>query len=302
MPLFIIIILGKFFKTIGLYDDCFIENANRFLFNILLPALVFNSIYIGDYRKNFDLKLVVFILILLVATAMVSWIIVPYFERDNSKKGVIIQSLFRNNYVLIGIPLCKNLYGETYLGIATMVLAFYIPVMNLLAAIVLSYYSGKNNMSVVSYLLDVAKNPFVISTLSAVFLSTFSIKFPYVIEVVIKDISVVANPLALLVLGGSLDLPIMFKYMKRIISISVIKLIILPAIILLISICFGMRGIDLVIILSVFGSSTGIASHSMALQMKSDHILAGALVTSTILLSSVTLFFFVLLLRSHGFI
>lgn len=285
-----------------MYDDCFIENANRFLFNILLPALVFNSIYIGDYRKNFDLKLVVFILILLVATAMVSWIIVPYFERDNSKKGVIIQSLFRNNYVLIGIPLCKNLYGETYLGIATMVLAFYIPVMNLLAAIVLSYYSGKNNMSVVSYLLDVAKNPFVISTLSAVFLSTFSIKFPYVIEVVIKDISVVANPLALLVLGGSLDLPIMFKYMKRIISISVIKLIILPAIILLISICFGMRGIDLVIILSVFGSSTGIASHSMALQMKSDHILAGALVTSTILLSSVTLFFFVLLLRSHGFI
>lgn len=286
----------------GLYDDYFIEKANKFLFNILLPALVFKSIYKGDYRKDFDLRLIAYILISLFAIAMISWIIVPRLEKDNSKKGVIIQSLFRNNYVLIGIPLCKNLYGDTYIGIVTMVLAFYVPVMNLLAAVVLSYYSGEKERSAASYFVDVIKNPFVIGTLSAVFLSMFSIRFPYIIEAAIEDISVIANPLALLVLGGSLDFSVMFKYMKKIIGISFIKLIFLPGIILLISICLGMRGIDLAIILSVFGSSTGIASHSMALQMKSDHILAGALVTSTILLSSVTLFFFVLLLRSHGFI
>ena len=104
MPLFLFIVLGKILKNLKVYDDQFVDSANKLLFNVLLPVLVFRSIYVNDYHKEFDLKLVLFNLAMLLAAAVVSWIVVPFFEKDNRRRGVIIQSLFRNNYVLIGIP------------------------------------------------------------------------------------------------------------------------------------------------------------------------------------------------------
>lgn len=298
LPLFLLIVFGKLLKNLKVYDDLFVERTNKLLFSMLLPVLVFKSIYVSGYQKEFNLKLVLINMVMLIATALISWFIVPFFEKDNRRKGVIIQSLFRNNYVLIGIPLCRNLFGDEYLGIITMILAFYVPAMNLLAVIVLSYYSEQGSRSIGECLMDIIKNPFVISTSTAIIISTLQIKFPYAVEVVLDDTSTIANPLALLVLGGSLNFDSMNKYAKYIISISAIKLLVLPAVILIICIFLGMRGIELVIMLSMFGSSTGIASHSMALHMKSDHILAGVIVASTIVFSSITLFLFILTMKT----
>lgn len=297
-PLFLLVLLGRFFRVINIYDGQFIDGGYRFIFSILFPLSVFRGIYENDYYNIFNIELIWTVLIVLIVSAILSWLAVPLFEKDNNKKGVIIQSLFRNNCVLIGIPLGRNLFGEECVGIISMVLAFYIPVVNMLSVLTLSYYSKMQRKSIKALLFSIIKNPFIISALTAIVLSVMRIQIPYIIDRVLKDISAIATPLALIFLGGSIELGSAFKkYANYIVIINLVKLIILPAIILMVSLFYGMRDIELVIMLSIFGSSTGVASHSMAMQMGLDHELAGVIVASTIMFSSFTLFLFVWLLK-----
>ena len=41
IPIFLTLMLGLFFRKIGLFDDTFVSRLNKFVFNAALPALLF---------------------------------------------------------------------------------------------------------------------------------------------------------------------------------------------------------------------------------------------------------------------
>ena len=41
IPIFLTLLLGLFFRKIGLFDDAFVSRLNKFVFNAALPALLF---------------------------------------------------------------------------------------------------------------------------------------------------------------------------------------------------------------------------------------------------------------------
>ena len=44
IPIFLTLMLGLFFRKIGLFDDTFVSRLNKFVFNAALPALLFLDI------------------------------------------------------------------------------------------------------------------------------------------------------------------------------------------------------------------------------------------------------------------
>ena len=60
VPIFLLMILGLFFKKIGWIDDDFASKMNKFVFLVPLPVLVFEDLATVDFSKVWDFKFVLF--------------------------------------------------------------------------------------------------------------------------------------------------------------------------------------------------------------------------------------------------
>ena len=48
-PVMCLIIAGVVFKRVGLMSEAFVEGGSKLIYNISLPALLFNAIYTADF-------------------------------------------------------------------------------------------------------------------------------------------------------------------------------------------------------------------------------------------------------------
>ena len=60
VPIFLTLLLGYFFRRIGLFDETFVNRMNKFVFVIPLPVLLFQDIAKIDIYEAWDPKMVLF--------------------------------------------------------------------------------------------------------------------------------------------------------------------------------------------------------------------------------------------------
>lgn len=83
--------------------------------------------------------------------------------------------MYRGNFVLFGLAIADSLYGKESLGTVSLLTAIVIPTFNVIAVILLEYYSG-NEVNKIKLIKQVFKNPLIIATLTAI---VFSVKNKY---------------------------------------------------------------------------------------------------------------------------
>jgi len=174
-PMFLLMCLGAFFKKIKLFDDDFLVKANNFAFKALLPVLLFNNIYKSQISENVNIKLIIFAVGIVFVTLGILFIMVPKFVKDNRDRGVIIQGLFRSNFVLFGLPLCINIFGESGIGVVTTLIAIIVPLYNFLAVIVLDVYSSDES-DIKKTVVSIIENPLIIGSILGIIVSLLNIK------------------------------------------------------------------------------------------------------------------------------
>ncbi|MBU3190170.1 AEC family transporter [Clostridium bowmanii] len=305
LPLIIMMSLGWVLKYLKVCDENFFKTANKLTFKLFLPLMLFNNIYSGDIKSSFNIRLIVFVVASILITVILMTLIVPRLEKQNSNRGVLIQALFRSNYILFGVPVCMNLFGQADIGITSMLAVFVVPLYNFLSVVVLFIYANKGNsenMEIKKTAMDIVKNPLILACVIGIATASIGIKLPNVLEKTITDISKIATPFALIILGGDFGIKDAVKNIKYIVWVSVFKLIVIPGIIILSAILIGFRQVELGVLLSIFASPIAIASYIMAQNVKSNDELAGQLVATTTILSSFTIFFFILILKNFSFI
>ncbi|WP_326910904.1 AEC family transporter [Sedimentibacter sp. MB31-C6] len=296
LPLFLIMCLGTFLRKINIFNDSFLKTANKFAFKVLLPALLFNNIYNSEISKAVNLKLIIFAISIVIITIGALFIIIPKFEKDKRNIGVIIQGLFRSNIVLFGIPLCSNIFGESSVAVTSTLIGIIIPIYNFTAVIVLEMYS-KDKLDIKRITINILKNPLIIGSMLGIIATSINLKLPTSIEKTISDLAVMATPLALMVLGGEIEITKIGDNIKYIISVVLTKLIIIPVIIIIISLIFGFRGSDLGILFIFAASPIAVSSYTMAQQYNCNYELAGQLVFVSTIVSAITIFMFVYVLK-----
>lgn len=298
-PVFLIIALGFISKKIGIINENFVDVTSKFVFSVSLPALIFMQIAKMDLNKAINFKQISFIYIATIVTFILIWLLSIPFIKDGRDRSVFIQGAFRSNFAIVGFAIISNLFGQSALGKASIVLAFVLPLYNILAVIVLTVpLKQKEKFKVHLLLKEIILNPLILAVIIGIPFSYFTIKLPSVIIITGNYLSELALPLALIGIGGSLNLEQIKKASTLAFTSSAIKLILLPLVLTPIAYFIGFRGIDLAIMFVLFSCPTAIVSFIMAEAMGANSKLAGNIILISTLGSVFTIAIGVLLLKS----
>lgn len=301
-PVFLIIAVGYFSRKRNIINEAFVDVTSKFVFQISLPVFIFLKISELDLSQVFELKQIFYIYAGTFITYLLIWFASTPFIKDPKNKSAFIQGAFRGNYAIIGLALISNLFGNDALGKATLILAFLLPLYNVLAVIVLIIpkHSGKINYK--SILLEILLNPLILAVIIGLPFSYFKIKIPEMFLSTGTFLADLALPLALIGIGGSLNTENLKRASDLAFISSAIKIIAIPIVLTIGALLLGYKNDDLGIMFIVFACPTAIASFVMADAMGANSKLAGNIIMITTLGSVFTISLGILLLKSFSLI
>lgn len=301
LPLVIEIFIGFLLKIKGIIDTRTSKAMNKVVFKVLLPVMLFNNLYTSEIADVFNPELILFAELSILALVILLCIIVPVFEKDNKKRGVIIQGIFRSNFVIFGLPLSMAISGEAISGTVSVLVACVVATFNFLAVIVLEIFShGKPDIKAIAK--GVVTNPLIIASVVGFGVLMTQLKLPEAIESTLKSVSAASTPIGLIILGSSIDLGVIKSNVKQIAWALAGKLIIVPAIFLTLAALMGFKNGYLAILIAVFASPTSVSSYTMADQVNQDGELAAQIVMLDTCLCAVTVFMFIFVFKQLGMI
>ncbi|MDE6815498.1 MAG: AEC family transporter [Lachnospiraceae bacterium] len=301
VPFLIYMAFGYGAKRAGLMEEALARRINSVVFQAFYPVMMFYNLYQNKGVRFSAGRLILtgvlgeLILILLLL------LIVPALVRDNARRGVLIQAVYRSNFVLFAMPLTENVFGKAGLVTASMMVAIIVPFYNVTAVIILEHFRG-GRPDFAQLLKKVLVNPMILGTLIGIPFLLFDIRLPECVEKPISQFSALTTPLALFILGATLRFSSLEKNLRPIMAALSAKLIVIPAVMLAVSVVIGMEPLERFVLLSMFATPTAAASFPMAQNMGGDGELAGELVVCSTTVSVITIFFWILILKSTGLI
>lgn len=315
-PIVLSVIVGYFFKKIGMMDESFAKKANKLVFRAFMPVMLFVNIYKMSL-SDVDLGFIGYCLVALLIIFALSIPACMAIAGKKDRVGVLVQAIFRSGYSLIGIPLAGSLYGDEGMMAATILSAALIPCFNVLAVISLSALGGEKGekISPKKIILDIVKNPLIIGIFAAlvcVAIRTFvfekvGIEFRLSdigpLFVVLQYLANLAIPLALLVLGAQFEFSAVAALKKEIIFGTLVRTVIVPAIVLGVAFIFfrdRFSPAHFATLVAAFATPVAVPSVPMVQEMGGDVTLAGQLVVWSTLVSAITVFLVTFLLRMGG--
>lgn len=320
MPIILMVVIGYVMKAIGFVDEDFVKRANKLVFRLFLPAMLFLNVYKIDDLAKIDFTYVGYAVAVTLITFCVMIPVSLAVTKDERTRGSLLQGSFRSNYALVGIPLATSLFGEAGAMVATFLSVALIPTYNVLAVVSLTLFKkgGDGERGVLKLFTRVfrgiIKNPLIISIaigcvalfVRAIFVNFgigFRLKDVVPIYKVLESLSAVATPLSLIVLGAQFEFSAV-KALRREIIIGVcVKGIIVPIIGLSVAyFLFGGRfgGAHFAAFIAAFATPTGVSTVPMAQEMDGNVTLSGQLVVWTTILSGFVIFIASFILKQVG--
>lgn len=301
LPLFLNIALGYALRCMHMMDEFTQKNLNKLVFKVFLPIYVFNNIYTTNIAVAFQPGLVALTMGGVLAIFAFLMAFVPKVETDNAKRGVMIQAIFRSNFVLFGLPVAVSLCGENNVGPTSLLVGFVVPVFNVLAVVCLEAFRG-SKPDVKKMLRGIATNPLIIASVLGIAMNLAGLPLPTGVHKSITDLGRIATPLALVALGAGFQFRRIRGYTRQLLICISGKLVLCPLLMLTLAAMLGFRNEMLVPVLALFGSPVATSSYTMAELMGGDGTLAGSLVVLTTAFSIFTMFLFIFGLKQLGLV
>ena len=302
-PVFFLMVLGYLLVNYtSLADRKLTKQANAIVFKIFLPCMLFYNVYQSDIGAEIHsmIKLCIWAAGGLLILFVLLCLIVPKVVKQENQQGVVIQGIFRSNYVIFGVAVVQNMYGVKSTTTAAILSAILVPMYNFLAVVALSIFGEKRETDWKKIILDIVKNPLIISSVLGIIFSLLGIRLPTAVDTTVQDLAKLSTPIAFMILGGDLDFSKVKGNLKVASAVLTIKLVILPLIMIPMIVMMGYRDADLLSGLLAYQTPVAVSSYIMAQQAGADGQLAGQLVVFSSVLSIFTLFVTILILRTIG--
>lgn len=313
IPVFLVMAAGYCLKYTKLVTPDFVKSLNQFNYTLTLPILLFMDISTADFYSVWDTKYVLYcffvtlicILVIYGAAGLVFRLMASRSHVDNrSLLGEFVQASYRGSAAVLGIAFIENIYGTSVIG--PLMILGTVPLYNVMAVVILSFTApdnkGLGKAQLKKTLLGILTNPIIISILLGLVFSLLRIRLPYVINRSFSMIAQLATPLALLTLGAGFEGRKALAMIKPTLIASCIKLMVQPAIFLMPAAMLGFRDEQLVALLIMLGAPTTVSCHIMAKNLHHEGILTSSVVVATTFLSSITMTFWLFLLRHMGYV
>ncbi len=299
-PFLVYLAIGYALTRTGAADVPFMNRLNKITFQIFFPFLMFQNIYNAkaeDLPSPTLLALSLGGMILLVLLLM--WA-VPKLVRQPSRQGVIVQGIFRSNFVLYGVSLTTFVYGSGQSSVAGFMTLVMVSFFNIAAIIVLEYFRSGGGTSPLALLGKLIRNPLLQGCLIGLLFFLMKWELPDFLKAPVSSLAGLATPLAMITLGGTLSFAALRKNLPYLWPVLLLRLAVMPLVMLILGWALGLKGVELFLLLMLYGTPVAASSYPMAMNMGGDGELAGQLVFVSTVLSLATIFCFIFALSSLG--
>lgn len=303
VPIFLMMAAGYVLNRIGWFSDDLAEKANKFVFRIPLPVMLFVQLAKIDVREAWDTRFVLFcfgVTILCIAAASLLSLLV----KKKDIRGEFVQASYRSSAAILGVAFISNIYGNS--GMAPLMIVGAVPLYNIMAVVVLELtnpeHKGIDKQVLKKTLIGVITNPILIGIIVGIVWSLLRIPLPNILDKTLTPVGNLATPLGLMAMGAAFDFKKAAGEIKPAVFASFMKLFGFVIIFIPAAVALGFRTEKLVAILVMLGSATTVSSYVMARNMNHEGVLTSSTVMLTTLFSSFSLTLWLFLLKSFAYI
>ena len=197
MPVFLVMVVGYFLRRIGMLNESFCAVANKYVFKVALPLLLFKDIAETDLRTDFNLTFVLYCMIVTTVMFLGIWALTAWLMPDKSLVGAFSQAAARSSAAVLGIAFVENIYGNA--GLTPMMIVAAVPLFNIYSVIILTFsaqHRERGGGAIRTACINVLKNPIILGILAGLPFSLFGISIPTIPLKTITSISNTATPIA----------------------------------------------------------------------------------------------------------
>ncbi|MBP3729695.1 MAG: AEC family transporter, partial [Lachnospiraceae bacterium] len=246
----------------------------------------------------------------LLYTLFLMWI-VPRWEKDPAKQGAMVHCGFRSNAMLFALPIAQGVFGRD-VPEAVIVLAMIVTINNLESVPLMEYYRNRtlagrsggeaSRLSLKKMLLNLLKTPLFVGVILGTLWGLLRIPMPSYCGQVVSGMAGTVVPLAFIVLGARLNFSHLKANRKNVLRIVFTKLVLSPAVFLILPIAAGWSHENIVAILVAFGAPSAVICYAMTELYDCDADTAGEIVSLSSAFSMLTIFLWIFALKQFGFI
>lgn len=287
-PVMAVIAAGWALRRYDFPGAGFWSPAERLTYYLLFPALLVRTLASAPLAELAvaPIAVAVAVSIALGAVLMIA------LRRPMGVGGPAFSSLFQgairqNTYV--GMAAALALYGEAGVTLAAIVVATFIPLVNLLSVVVLSRYAGKGTARLRDIVRAIVANPLILACATGIALNATGLGVPFGLGAVFDIFGRAALPFGLLCVGAGLTFAGLRHARLGIAVVCAVKLIAVPAIAVAACAVLGVEGLSARVVVLFAALPTATSAYILARQMGGDAALMAQVVAATTLLSAATI-------------
>ena len=183
-------------------------------------------------------------------------------------------------------------------------LLIYRTIYNITSVVILELFNDHGDpsrkLSAKALLVKLAQNPMLQGCAVGLVFFYFQIRLPTCLASPIASFANMTTPLAMFALGGTLRFEAVSKNLPYLVPTLLGKLIVVPLVLATAAYTIGLRGVELFLVVAVFGTPVASGSYPMAMNMGGDGELAGQFVFISTVASLFTLFGWIFTLDQLG--
>ena len=233
-PFIFITLLGFLFGRFKIFDLRHAKVLNLFLYYIAVPALIIKFVAQSEIGL-IDLKQIISYFLMQSICGIFTFLITSkYFKRPIPESIIWALTVALSNHVTLLLPITQIYFNDDVITqVASIILMDGVILLSLIAFFL--ELATKKNVQPIIFIRNIILNPMILSILIGVFLFVFNFKIDDTpIEYTLSTLALCVSPVGLFAIGIILSFYTKNVLNKLTVSISVLKLIISPLILLLI--------------------------------------------------------------------
>ena len=279
-PIFLLIVLGYLLRRNGIPNVDFWNLNDKLVYWVLMPALIFYKTSTSQFSLDLVGSYAIVILgafFCAVAFSLVSGLAFGYSKPVRSS---ILQGCARHN-TFIAIAVADTIFGVEGLSLAILGTALLIPVTNVtvvsLMTVILSEGGKTGYLKPIAR--DLVRNPLLLAVGAGTSINLLDVGTIPVLHETTALMGNAAVPIVLMCVGANLRIRGMQSSFGPMLISGFGKLLLFPAVILLLSQALGLSTLETSVALIFGAAPTGSAAYTLARQMGGDAPLMAAIVT-----------------------
>ncbi|MFO7666072.1 MAG: AEC family transporter [Desulfobacterales bacterium] len=290
VPIFSIVIIGWLLRLRGFIPPEFMGPANRLVFYIAIPAMIFRAVSKASFKTQFNLTIILIAMFSVLAVFLLSWAAGRFAKIERSSLGTFVQSSIHGNLGYIGFAVVYYHMGHEGFIKAGIIGGFVMILQNLLgvAALVLSNRNASFNKNSMFFIYKIFGNPVILSSMAGILFSAGEVQVPDVIGKILDILGSLTLPMALLIIGASISFKVMRLSIFAVLSTTFFKLVFLPLTGYILFAIYGFSTDEYLPGLILLATPTATVTYIMAKEMNGNADFAVAAISSSTLISALT--------------